>query len=281
MMMVPFVVMALAAAPGPPGPGVDLARLARLVDKPGVEQVSPPTPATEAAEYPVESAGRATSVYVLPAGPKTVRALEIVPTAATAAAWRSARLRLTWEADDPDAALAGVDLPLTLAARAEDRAWVVRLPMPYRSRALLRIDTEAPLEGRIRVRTTRGVDPDAGYLRGAVWETRGRLVSSGRGHLAGFIRGWAERKPVVTRLVADGNEVKPFRVEQQSGPFQAVYSNTMTGEGSWRLHDPVIFREGFSIELAEPRPSGDYVPADTKVAVFWYSDQPRDGRDGR
>ncbi len=270
MLIVPFVVLAIAAAPDPSAAGVDLARLARLSDTPGVDRARPAEPVGERAEYPVESASRSTLVYALPAGPRTVRALEIVPDPATVSAWRSARVRLTWDSDDPDPALAAVDLPLVLAfGRCDDpSAWVNRLPMPYRNRALLRIDTEAPLVGRIRVGSTQAVDPDAGYLRGAVWDASRRLKGSGRGHIVGAIPELSTELGSIMGLLTVGEEVRP--ILNSNGP-----------RSFWRLDDPVGFREGFMIE--PPRRHDDAAPATQAVkgAVFWYSEQPREIRPGR
>src|SRR5207244_9223620 len=78
----------------------------------------------------------------------------------------------------------------SLASGAVGASWVIRFPMPYRSQGLLRIDTAAPLAGRVRVRTTRGVVSDAGYFRAAVWSPaagRDRVGETARGHLAGLL----------------------------------------------------------------------------------------------
>ncbi len=159
----------------------------------------------EEAEYAVNAGKRSTQLFLLPDGPRTIRALEVIPTPKTADAWRSSRLRLIWESDDP--ADAGVDLPLGLAFGRADRSMVYRslmvgqdamtwynyFPMPYRRQALLQIDAEEPIQGLIRVRTLPGVKPGAGYFRaryrasssskpGADFEW---LNEVGRGHYAG------------------------------------------------------------------------------------------------
>ena len=69
--------------------------------------------------------------------------------------------------DDDEAANSGVDLPLgqafgsvrrgspyqSLVMGQRDGTWYNRFPMPYHRQAIVRIDTEKPLKGTIRVRT--------------------------------------------------------------------------------------------------------------------------------
>lgn len=294
--------LAPAAEPGPTGPPDDLARVARLGAAPGREPA--PRGASETAEYAVESAARGALSYVLPVGPRTIRALEVEPTAATADAWRLARLRLTWEDDDPWTPLAAVDLPVGLAfGRAEGLppvdsvavgtaggAWVNRFPMPYRTGALLRISTDRPIEGRIRVQTTRGVTPDAGYFRGDERSAGSVSVSvsgTGRGQLAGVFavtEGPAPSGP--GRVVLDGKDggslaaalgIDPRRPSPRPGPGRV--RGVLVSEGNagrsaayrWFLTAPLAFRESFVVEAG----------TGAAVAVFWYSEAPARRRGGR
>lgn len=159
------------------------------------------------AEYPVDAERRATQVFELPAGPRTIRSFEILATPQTAEAWRSARLRLIWDGDS--VAQAGVDAPAgffyvqterammphaSLIVSHREQRWSSRFPMPYQRGAKLQIDSDEPISGKIRVRTLPGVDPSAGYfrarfhtLRGAVPERGYELVAEqGRGHFVGL-----------------------------------------------------------------------------------------------
>jgi Protein of unknown function (DUF2961) len=223
--------------------------------------------AAEAAEYPVETQARNTQVFLLPDGPRTVRSLEIVATPATAAAWRAARLRLVWDDDDPDKARAAVDLPIGLAFGRNDAevgndspvignegdAWVLRLPMPYRTRAIVRIDAQAPLAGLIRVRSTRGIAPDAGYLHAAEWSGRERLSWEGRGHVVGFRRTGEDLK-----VALDDAPARP-RAGSKPGPW------------TWFLAEPARFTRSFSLSA-----NAD----DATTLIYWYADRPGEKRDG-
>ncbi len=189
MLLLPVVLglLAQAAEPASADSAEMLARVARLSNEP----VRRFDVKMDTAEFEVESAARASLVYVLPAGPRTIGALELIPSAATADAWPTARIRLSWETDDPDPALAALDLPIglafgrlaglppveSMAVGSKGNAWVNRFSMPYRTRALLTIDTDRPLDGTIRIRSTRGIDADAGYLRGQLWSLGTRDIS--------------------------------------------------------------------------------------------------------
>ncbi len=303
--------LAPAAGPGPSGTPDDLARVARF-DAPAGHSLARSSSASETAGYAVEAAGRAEISYVLPVGPRTISALEIEPTPASADAWRSARLRLTWEDDNPWTPDAAVDLPVGLAfGRAGGAlpsvdsvaigtlggAWVNRFPMPYRTRALLRISTDRPIEGRIQVRSTRGVAPDAGYFQGTEIAVGRRGVSTaaaaaasisatGRGQLAGLfsvIEGPAPGGP--GRLVVDGKAGGTLsaalsidaRHDLARGAKGRSRGVLLTSEGTaagrlaayrWFLSAPIAFHDSFLIE-ADAGPSA--VPQ--ALAVFWYSEK--------
>jgi hypothetical protein len=226
---------------------------------------------------------------------------------------RLARLRLTWEEDDPDPALAAVDLPAGLAFGRADGlpavdslvvggtpgVWVCRFPMPYRTQALLRIDTAAPLAGRVRVRTTRGVEPDVGYLRGAVWSGCGgmRVADSGRGHLAGALVVEGEPRPEGDRaqVVIDGRPLGPFpRALGVPGPDRIEAGATagrLAAEANggapravayrWLVAVPIPFRRGFAIEPAGDAAASATARTGATAALFWYSDRPGPGRSVR
>ena len=262
---------------------VVLAGIERLGGKGGATTGAEAIAAAEPAEYPVEAAARSTRVFLLPDGPRTVRSLEVVATPSTAAAWRAARLRLVWDDDDPDPAGAAVDVPLgrafgrtgdrlgdeSLAVGTEGDAWVLRLPMPYRGRAILRIDADAPLAGLIRVRASRGIATDAGYLHAAEWTGPGRLAGDGRGHLAGFRLFGDEEKArrragEVVTLTLDDGPARPL------GAGIAVNPTIWT----WYVADPPRFTHSFAWGADADVPSG------TTALIYWYTDRPGLKRDG-
>jgi hypothetical protein len=162
----------------------------------------------DTSEYIVDGIARSTHHFLMPAGPRTIRALEITVAPGTDAAWRAARLRLTWEEAGAGAG-AGVDLPAGFAfGRLPDvepfqsllmgqsgSTWSNRFPMPYRRQALLQIDAEAPIRGTIRVRTVPGTAADDGYFRAVYRELPahsspvqpGGSERPGRGHYAGIL----------------------------------------------------------------------------------------------
>lgn len=257
-----------AADPAPNQPGADAARA---------------VPNMETAEYPVEGVGRSTHVFLLPRGPRTVRALEVAPTEATAEAWRGARIRLTWDDDDPDPKRAGVDLPLGLAfgqakgrppvastvVSAAGNRWVVRFPMPYHNLALLRIDADAPISGTIRLRTEPGVERDSGYFRAADFAPGSdQSRESARGRLAGlFVAGDASTLTVSL----DGGPSR--RVAEVLGP-----TTDRQGPYRWFVADPIRFGRSFAFddpEASAGRSSG------ASALLFWYSERPAPGRIGR
>ena len=133
-----------------------------------------------AAVYHVDVLAHSSLEYGARAGPATIRSLELIPEAGTEEAWKAARLRLIWDSDSVEAA--SVDLPLGHAFGWVEGAesyqslllgqwkgtWYNRFPMPYRQQAILRIDTDKPLKGTIRVWTTPGVYEDAGSFHAAL-----------------------------------------------------------------------------------------------------------------
>lgn len=254
-------VLAMASSPAPASPPQAL-----------------PDSKTERAEYVVDTAARSTQVYVLPPGPRTVRSLEIEPTPATADAWRTARLRLFWEGDDPDPALAAFDLPLGLVfGRSEGHTaadsevigtsgtvWVNRLPMPYRTGGLLRVDSESPLKGTVRVRTSRGTAADPGYLRASVHEpARGPFETTGKGRLAGAIFLGDPAKS--GNLLLDGRPVGflsdaiGFVKPRGDGAGKRVLLAFPPAPG------PLAFTRTLAVEKADPTAT---------AAFFWYADRP-------
>ncbi len=153
---------------------VQLDQAAAVWSKPGDRIASLGAP-TESSDFVVDGAARSTQRYLLPAGPRTIRSLEIEPAPGTSDAWRDARLKLFWERDDR---AAGVNLPLgfafarvlgvepgsSLLVGSSGPVWFNRFPMPYRRQAFLQIDSEAAIRGTIRVRSVRVAAADAGYF---------------------------------------------------------------------------------------------------------------------
>lgn len=184
----------------------ELDKAKRLWSKPATYETLS-TADSRVAEYKVEGLARSEHVFCLPSGPATIRSIELEPTAETLDAWRSARLRIIWEAEEDGAA--GVDLPFAYAfatlADAIDfqsllvgrsgNIWYNRFPMPYRRQATLRIDSEKPIQGKLSVRFHKRVAADAGYFRASYREalpTRPKedfnwLKEEGRGHFAGVL----------------------------------------------------------------------------------------------
>jgi Protein of unknown function (DUF2961) len=314
--------------PAPPGKPPPAGRAAELADLADLARIGVPAGQRDAgaksvrdaepAEYLFEAAARSRQVYLLPGGPRTLRELVIEPTAATAEAWRSARLRLTWETDDPDAG-AGVDLPLgllfgrfapgaglgtTLLTGPDGAAWVCRFPMPYRTQGLLEVDTEKPLEGRIRLRSTAGVALRAGYFRAASWPGPARLADTGRGHIAGLlvVENKASARPDAAagtgQLVLDGRARGPL-ARELGLPGSDVATPTLgrlragsdgpTAAYRWLVADPLQYDRTLVIEPAPGRDAVNGVGAGSggnagvvavRVAVFWYAERPRAATSG-
>jgi hypothetical protein len=224
--------------------------------------VAPDRVATETSEYVVDGIARSTHRFLMPAGPRTIRALEIEVAPGTGEAWRTARLQFLWE--DADAG-AGVDLPVGFAfARLPDAeplqsllmgqsgsTWSNRFPMPYRRQAFLQIDAEAAIRGTIRVRTVPGTAPDDGYFRAAYREVPvksppvqpGGFELAGRGHYAGTLlaaRGLAE---VPRRPQGFGRSGGEFRwLIPGLGPELIIAANSSRPAG-WEMSPAVgLFR---------------------------------------
>ncbi|GAC1463756.1 MAG: hypothetical protein NVSMB9_01600 [Isosphaeraceae bacterium] len=265
---------------------------------------SGPEEVSDSADYLVELAARSTVVFLLPPGPRTIRALEATPSTGSADAWASANLRLIWESDDTGSPLVGVNLPLGLAfgrrsgqppvesvaVGAIGGTWINRFPMPYHTSALLRIDTEAPLEGRIRVKTTRSAPADARYFRGIAFpgvpEDSKDAAVSGRGvilvtdtdgtsgRLVGDAASWAFLSS------ASGDVHAPATASRDS-------SSTSLGSGFLLAGPPRRPASMYAWLRSEPRPAPSGTAPSTarrEVAVeafFWYSASPAPGREGR
>jgi hypothetical protein len=263
----------------------------------------------EVAEFKVDAAQRSSQRFLLPAGPRTIRSLDVLVTPDTAEAWRGARLRVIWDGDDPRSA--GVDLPLgsfyvqaerilphaSLVTSYREHRWANRLPMPYNRQAIVQIDSEQPIKGLIRVRSVPEVDPRAGYLRAAL-RRGGRpwLTEEGRGHYVGMF------------LVADGPTGAPrplgdlvrFAGQGEGGSWQAPLVQYFNGtidrpqfaeatptfgfplivrdEGAWQLgafrwqlFDPIVYSQSLRVESESDANAG---ARDVRAAIFWYSERP-------
>jgi D-arabinan exo alpha-(1,3)/(1,5)-arabinofuranosidase (non-reducing end) len=275
----------------------------------------------EKADYTIDAIGHTSLTFELPDGPRTVRSLEFVPTDDTAEAWRSARLRLLWETDEP--AEAGVDLPIgyafgqafgsqpyrSLVVGQADRTWYLRFPMPYRRQALVRLDTELPIRGTLRVLSVPGAEAAAGYCHAHYVEalpTKPRvdfplLTDRGRGHYAGLFLAtegraklpfWLEgddRFNVDGRLAIHGTGTEdyfncgwyalkgrldgPATYPSHGFPVYRQDGDThRVAAYRWHLADPVPYAQ--SIEAGLEHGEVNLFEADYRAAVFWYSERP-------
>jgi hypothetical protein len=196
------------------------------------DPAAPERMSVETCEYNVDGVARSIHRFLLPAGPRTIRALEIEAEPGTGDAWRAARLRLTWE---HQGRAPGVDLPVglafatlpgvapcqTLLMGQTGSSWTNRFPMPYRDQAFLQIDSETAIRGRIRVRGVRGVAADAAYFRATYREFGGAgarpavafegVELSGRGHYAGTLIAVPGAAGVVTRPGEVGRSIGDVR----------------------------------------------------------------------
>jgi len=256
---------------------------------------------TERSDFAVDGIARNSHRFLMPAGPRTIRSLEIEPAPGMSDAWRAARLKIQWESEDQ---APGVDMPLgfafgqlpgvapgqTLLVGTNGPAWANRFPMPYRHQAFLQIDSETAIRGTIHVRTVRGVAPDAGYFRAGVAR---EFAISGRGHYAGAMieaRYPAEGRDgsgsarlaiagVGTELVVNGGPVQLARWDafpaqgRFLGPADPGFQRAAAYR--WRAADPIPFVRPIHATI-EPDDDGHRsatnVPA--ALAVFWYSERP-------
>jgi hypothetical protein len=277
------------------------------------------------ARYEVEGLAHSDHQYALRAGPATIRSIEFLPAAGTEDAWRKAGFRLIWDSDET--ADAGVDLPLGYAFGSVEGAdphqslllgqrsgvWYNRFPMPYRRQAILRIETNRPIKGTFRVRTTPGVAADAGSFRASYREsipTRagedfGWLKEEGRGHFAGVLlvtEGraklpyWLEgddRFKVDGRLAIHGTGTEDYfncgwyalegRLDRPSSyavhgfpVYRRRGEDWQAAAYRWHVADPVPFSR--SIEAGIEHGGKNDVTADYRAAVFWYSERPGPSR---
>jgi Protein of unknown function (DUF2961) len=278
--------------------------------------------------YPADSGSNETSDFIvdgialnshrflLPSGPRTIQSLEIEPAAGMDDAWRAARLKIQWENDEhaPDvdlplgfafARLPGVEPLQSLLMGTNGPAWSNRFPMPYRRQAFLQIESKTAIRGTIRVKTVRGVAPDAGYFHAAYREVTsvGETVASarpfapgfplsGRGHYAGALI--AARFPAEgstgtgsIRLVCPGlgtdlmlnggpGPVAGWEASPTSGQFRGPTASGLRQAVGYRWHasDPITFVRPIDSAIephVEHQPATDVPVA---LAVFWYSEQP-------
>ncbi|MGE3819821.1 MAG: DUF2961 domain-containing protein [Isosphaeraceae bacterium] len=256
----------------------------------------------EPAEYPLEVGARSSALFLLPTGPRTIRSFEIGPSPETADAWKTARLRLIWEGDDPESP--GVDLPLAsmfgrygelgisgslmLDQSEGGSSWRSRFPMPYRVQGMLRIDTERPLKGRIRLRSVAGVDRDAGYFRAASHPPD----EEGRGHLVGLLSVGDPTIPAA-RLFLDGDDLGPWdaalglpRSAREPGEHGIVLGSWHTSVGAnrkiwgryrWMAADPMTYHQSLRLEGSSGRAEDRRDVAGSRSAWFWYSEWPGNG----
>jgi hypothetical protein len=276
---------------------------------------------SEKAEYTINAIEHTSLTFELPGGPRTIRSLELVPTPETADAWRSSRLRMLWEGDEP--ADAGVDLPLgfafgqafgaepyrSLIVGQAEGMWYLRFPMPYKRQALLLLDTERPIRGKLRVTSVPGADAAAGYLRARFAEAIptqphvdfSLLNDRGRGHFAGVFLAtegtaklpfWLEgddRFNVDGRLAIHGTGTEDYfncgwyalkgRLDR-SATYASHGFPVYRKDGEthrvvayrWHLADPVPYAQWIEVGL-EHRKANTFA-ADYRAAVFWYSERP-------
>lgn len=273
------------------------------------------------ASYEIEGLGHSTHEYGLRPGPATIRALELTPARGTEEAWKAARLRIAWDTDNSEDA--AVDLPLGHAMGWADGAheyqslllgqheghWYNRFPMPYRRQAIVRIDSEKPLKGTMRVWTTQGISAYAGFFHAAFRQavpTRsqvdfGWLNEEGHGHYAGVLlmtQGraklpyWLEgddRFQIDGRLAIHGTGTEdyfncgwyalPGRLDRPAcypshgfPVYRIVEEAWQAAAYRWHLADPVPFAR--SINAGIEHGGENNVNASYRAAVFWYCERP-------
>ncbi len=269
--------------------------------------------AIETAEYLVEGIARSTHRFLMPAGPRTIRALELEVAPGTEEAWRTARLRLMWEDAHSGA---GVDLPVGFAfARLPETepfqsllmgqsgsTWSNRFPMPYRRQAFLQIDAEAAIRGTIRVRTVPGTAVEDGYFRADYREIPSRpggCELAGRGHYAGMV--WAARGPIEvprrpqgfgrpgrdlrgvipglgSELLIAANSSRPagWEMSPAVGGFRGRGHLTPQPVAAYRWHaaDPVLLDRPLRATVDLEDVPAPRAVGRAALAVFWYSQRP-------
>jgi hypothetical protein len=197
----------------------------------------------------------------------------------------------------------------SILAGRDERGWYLHAPMPYRRRALLQIDSPRPIQGRIRLMSVAGIDRQAGYFRAAYvasspmrpfdgntcWSDRGRghyvgivLTTKGRGHqpiwLEGNGRFLLDGRPAIrgTGTQDDfdgGGQARGGVLERPvTYPSHGVPVIDRDGEAfglvayRWHVADPVPYAR--SILAGPERGEVNTFAADSRAAVFWYSEQP-------
>ncbi|MGC8642758.1 MAG: DUF2961 domain-containing protein [Isosphaeraceae bacterium] len=305
-----------------PGPDVarELAHAAELWSHPADLEAREFAGASVAA-YDIEGLSQSTHEYGLRAGPATIRALELTPAKGTEEAWKATRLRIAWDTDNSQDS--AVDLPLghafgwvegsndyqSLILGRHLGRWYNRFPMPYRRQAIVRLDTEKPLKGTLRVWTTRGVHADDGYVHAALRQavpTRskeefGWLKEEGHGHFAGVLlmtEGkaklpyWLEGDDLFNidgRLAIHGTSTEdyfncgwyalPGRLDRPAcypshgfPVYRKLGETWQAAAYRWQLADPVPFAR--SINAGIEHGGLNNVNASYRAAVFWYSERP-------
>src|SRR5262249_15583360 len=162
---------------------------------------------------------------------------------------------------------------------------------------------ETAIQGTIRVRSVRGVAPDAAYFRATDREAASHphdaIDRTRRGHLAGVLvatghqrhpsapseraHGWpGEIRWAIpglgAELLVDGSPARPAGWEQapSHGVFLGPRDSTprLAAAYRWYAADPIPFA-GLLRPRAVAEPQSDPEPADLSlaVAVFWYSER--------
>lgn len=237
------------------------------------------------AQFNVSAARRSTQVFLLPDGPITLVGLEVEPSPQTVSGWESARLRLTWETDDPTPSRAAVDLPLGWAFGRGDRSssvastavnargdtWVLRFRMPYRTRAILCLETTTlGIDGRIRVRAIRGTDGNPGYFHGRYISGKGHFeLVNAPGRLAGLLLSGPTGAIEGCRLKVKGSDVA--LIDAASPSDAGRLSDGTAGRSVlyrwWVADGPTL----------EPPLTLDTAGATVDTVYYWYSNRPEGG----
>jgi hypothetical protein len=183
--------------------------------------------------------------------------------------------------------------------------------MPYRRQALLQIDSDQPIKGKIRIRSVPRVDPFAGYLRAEsrpAREARSKandpwLAANGRGHFAGLFLNseGTTRTPRLDgglRVRLDGGATswrQPLAAYfhgkndppeyPEAGPASGFPVVSRDGERwrvaayRWHLADPIVFARALEV-AGGPNVVNNQDQIHTSVALFWYGEHPGPARAG-